>query len=153
MIGYFWAAGVIAEIGVFMVLGRAVGRGSGLGLLLIGAAAATIRFSIMSFQPGTAATVVLQAMHSLTFGASHLGTMAALTALAPLGMRGRAQGIYGSLAALMTAAATIASGIIYRESGAGVFAAMAPLGAAGFVLTLVAMRMMKPQPHRAGGGG
>ena len=85
MIGYFWAAGVIAEIGVFMVLGRAVGRGSGLGLLLIGAAAATIRFSIMSFQPGTAATVVLQAMHSLTFGASHLGTMAALTALAPLG--------------------------------------------------------------------
>jgi PPP family 3-phenylpropionic acid transporter len=119
-------------------------------LLLVGAAAATIRFSIMSFQPDTAATVVLQAMHSLTFGASHLGAMAALTAFAPAGMRGRAQGIYGSLAALTTAVATIASGIIYREYGAGVFAAMAPLGAFGFVLTLVAMRMMTSQPQRAG---
>ena len=32
MIGYFWAAGVIAEIGVFMVLGRAVGSRVGVGI-------------------------------------------------------------------------------------------------------------------------
>lgn len=149
-IGYFWAAGVIAEIIVFMVLGQAVGRGSGLGLLLIGSGASAIRFSIMSLQPDMATTFVLQAMHSLSFGASHLGAMAALTALAPARVRGRAQGIYGSLAALTTATATIASGVIYRESGAAVFAAMAPLGAAGFILTLVAARMLKNQPQRAG---
>lgn len=149
-IGYFWAAGVIAEIIVFMVLGQAVGRGSGLGLLLIGSGASAIRFSIMSLQPDMATTFVLQAMHSLSFGASHLGAMAALTALAPARVRGRGQGIYGSLAALTTATATIASGVIYRESGAAVFAAMAPLGAAGFILTLVAARMLKNQPQRAG---
>ncbi|MGO4572317.1 MFS transporter [Microvirga sp. 2TAF3] len=153
VIGYFWAAGVIAEIMVFIFLGKAVGRGSGLGLLMIGASAAVIRFTVLSLHPGTAVTFVLQTMHSLTFGASHLGAMAALTALAPLHARGRAQGIYGSLAALFTAASTIASGVIYKESGAAVFAAMAPLGAIGFILLLAAARMLKTQPQRAGSGG
>jgi len=153
VIGYFWAAGVIAEIIVFMVLGNAVGRGSGLGLIAIGAAAAVFRFTLMSFHPSAALTLGLQTLHSLTFGASHIGAMAALTALAPLHARGRAQGIYGSLAALFTAASTIASGLIYKEAGAAVFAAMAPLGAIGLMLILVASRMLKAQPQRAGAGG
>lgn len=153
VIGYFWAAGVIAEIVVFMVLGSAVGRTSGLGLILIGSAAATFRFGMMSLHPGPAVTLGLQTLHSLTFGASHIGAMAALTALAPPHAKGRAQGIYGSLAALFTAASTIASGMIYKEAGAAVFAAMAPLGAAGFLLTFAAGRMLKAQPQRAGSGG
>ena len=153
VIGYFWAAGVIAEILVFVYLGRHVGRSSGVGLIMIGSAAAVIRFTIMSLQPGTEIMFVLQAMHSLSFAATHIGTMAALAALAPLKARGRAQGIYGSLAALTTAASTIVSGMIYTEAGAGVFAAMAPLGAIGFVLMLVVVRLQNAQPQRAGSGG
>jgi PPP family 3-phenylpropionic acid transporter len=91
--------------------------------------------------------------HSLSFAATHIGTMAALSALSPQHARGRAQGIYGSLAALVTAGSTIASGMIYKEIGAGVFAAMAPLGAIGFVLMLVVVRMLKSQPQSAGSGG
>ena len=153
VIGYFWAAGVIAEILVFMFLGRAVGRGSGVGLILAGSAAAAIRFTVMSLDPGLGLTLVLQVLHCLTFAATHIGTMAALTALSPAHARGRAQGIYGSLAALATAVSTIASGVIYREGGALVFAAMAPLGAVGFGLMLVALRLMRAQPQRAGSGG
>lgn len=153
VIGYFWATGVIMEIIVFIILGRAVGRGSGIGLLLIGSASAAIRFTIMSLDPGAGATFVLQAMHSLTFGASHLGAMAALTALAPPRLKGRAQGIYGSLAALTTAVSTIASGMIYKEAGGAVFAVMAPLGAIGFVLIVIASRIVRAQPQSAGSGG
>ncbi|MXQ10030.1 MFS transporter [Microvirga makkahensis] len=153
IIGYFWAAGVIAEIMVFLFLGRAVGRGSGVGLIVIGSAAAVVRFSAMSFQPGLAMTFVLQTMHSLSFAATHIGTMAALTALAPMQARGRAQGVYGSLAALAMAISTIGSGMIYEQAGPLVFAAMAPLGAAGFVLMLVVIRMLKGQPQSAGSGG
>ncbi|WP_262031471.1 MFS transporter [Microvirga sp. Mcv34] len=153
VIGYFWAAGVIAEILVFIYLGRHVGRKSGIGLIMLGSAAAAIRFMIMSLQPGTEVMFVLQTMHSLSFAATHIGTMAALTALAPMKARGRAQGIYGSLAALTTAASTVASGMIYSETGAGVFAAMAPLGAIGFVLMLIVARMQRNQPQRAGSGG
>jgi PPP family 3-phenylpropionic acid transporter len=153
VIGYFWAAGVIAEILIFLFLGRAVGRGSGVELTLIGSAAAVIRFTVMSLQPGAEVMFVLQAMHALSFAATHIGTMAALTALAPMQARGRAQGIYGSLAALTTALSTIVSGLIYGEMGAGVFAAMAPLGAIGFLLMLAVLRLQKDQPQRAGSGG
>lgn len=149
-IGYFWATGVVAEIMVFFVLGQAVGRGSGVGLILVGSAAAAIRFAVMALYPGFGLTFVLQAMHSLSFGATHLGTMAALTAFAPPHARGRAQGIYGSLAALAMAMSTIASGLIYREAGPAAFAAMAPLGVLGFVLTLVAVRLLPAQPHKPG---
>jgi PPP family 3-phenylpropionic acid transporter len=152
-IGYFWAAGVIAEIMVFLVVGRAVGRGSGVGLILIGSAAAAIRFTILSLHPGLGLTFVLQTMHSLSFAATHIGTMAALTALAPKHARGRAQGIYGSLAALATAISTLVSGMIYKEAGALVFAAMAPLGIAGFILMLIVTRLLKTQPQREGSGG
>ncbi len=152
-IGYFWAAGVIAEIMVFIFLGRAVGRGSGVGLMLLGSAAAVIRFTGMSLEPGIEVTFGLQAMHSLSFAATHIGTMAALIQLAPMQARGRAQGIYGSLAALTTAVATIGSGMIYETSGPLVFAAMAPLGAIGFVLTLIAIQELKAQPQSAGSGG
>lgn len=144
-IGYFWAAGVVAEILVFLYLGRHVGRSSGVGLILLGSAAAVIRFTIMSLQPGAEVMFVLQTTHCLTFAATHIGTMAALAALAPMKARGRAQGIYGSLAALTTAASTIVSGMIYAEAGAGVFAAMAPLGAIGFVLMLAVVRLQKNQ--------
>jgi MFS transporter, PPP family, 3-phenylpropionic acid transporter len=152
-VGYFWAVGVMAEILVFLFLGRTVGRSSGVGLILIGSAAAVIRFSVMSLSPGLELTVVLQIMHCLTFAATHVGTMAALAAHSPKPVRGRAQGIFGSLTALATAASTVASGVIYSEAGGLVFAAMAPLGAMGFILTLVVVRMLRSQPHNAGSGG
>jgi PPP family 3-phenylpropionic acid transporter len=152
-IGYLWAAGVVAEIMVFLFLGQTVGRGSGVGLILIGSAAAAVRFTVMSLHPNLGLIFVLQAMHSLSFGATHLGTMAALAAFAPPHARGRAQGIYGSLAALVMALSTVASGMIYREAGALVFAAMAPLGVIGFVLTLLAVRLLRAQPQSEGRGG
>lgn len=152
-IGYFWAAGVVAEILVFVFLGRAVGRGSGVGLILLGAGAAVVRFTVMSFEPGIELTLLLQTMHSLTFAATHIGTMAALTALAPMHVRGRAQGIYGSLAALTTAVSTVLSGLIYGQAGPLVFAAMAPLGAISFVLMLIVIAKLRSQPQSAGSGG
>jgi PPP family 3-phenylpropionic acid transporter len=159
VIGYFWAVGVLAEIAVFYFLGRAVGRdSSGLGLLLLGSAAASLRFALMSLDPGLAASFALQLLHGLSFGASHLGAMAALAALAPEAARGRAMGIGSSLVALGSAAATVASGPIYRSAGSAVFACMAPLAALGFVLTLVAIRSLSRQdklsvPQSAGSGG
>lgn len=152
-IGYFWAVGVMAEIVVFLFLGHTVGRSSGVGLILIGSAAAVIRFTVMSLSPGLELTLVLQMMHCLSFAATHIGMMAALAAHSPKSVRGRAQGIFGSLTALATASSTIASGVIYSEAGGLVFAAMAPLGAMGFILTLVVIRMLRSQPQRAGSGG
>ena len=154
VIGYFWAIGVVAEILVFYLLGRGVGRGSaGLGLILLGGAAAAFRWALLAASPGLWATLALQALHGLSFGATHLGSMAALAALAPDKARGRAQGLLGSSIALAMAAATVLSGFLYRISGTTLFAAMAPLGAAAVALVLLAMRDLRNHPQRAGEGG
>ncbi|HEV2560099.1 MAG TPA: MFS transporter [Microvirga sp.] len=154
LIGYFWAIGVLAEIVVFFLLGRGVGRGSaGVGLILVGGAAAIVRHACLSLTPGLVPTLALQALHGLSFGATHLGTMAAIAALAPETQRGRAQGLGGSLIALAMAGTTVASGPLYRAFGPAVFAAMVPLCALGIALVLLGARMMRAQPQRAGEGG
>ncbi len=143
-IGYLWAIGVVAEIGIFYVFGQAVGRGrAALGLVMLGGAAAAVRFTALALDPGLAATFVLQALHGLTFGATHLGGMAALAAFAPPAGRGRAQGYFASASALGMAAATIVSGPIYRADGSLVFAVMAPLGVLGLLCALWAARLAK----------
>jgi PPP family 3-phenylpropionic acid transporter len=153
VIGYFWAFSILMEVLVFIFLGKSVGRGAGLGLIMTGAAAAAFRFSVMSFDLGMGLTFLLQALHSLSFAATHIGTMAALTAMAPARMRGRAQGIYSALAALVMAGSTIASGVIYKEAGGAVFAAMAPLGVVGFIIMLVVARTARAHPQSSGSGG
>jgi PPP family 3-phenylpropionic acid transporter len=153
-IGYLWAIGVLAEIVLFAAGGRLVGRQSpGVGLLILGAAAAVLRFSLMAFAPGLTATFALQVLHGLSFGATHLSAMAAVSHLAPAGMRGRAQGLLSTAVSLGIAAGTVLSGIVFRAAGAWVFAAMAPIAVVGLVLALLAARRLAAQPHRAGEGG
>jgi MFS transporter, PPP family, 3-phenylpropionic acid transporter len=154
VIGALWAIGVVVEIGIFIALGPAVGRGKGaFALLLAGSAAVVVRFSVLALDPGLAVTFLMQALHGVTFAASHLGAMVALATLAPASSRGRAQGLLGSLSALALAVATVASGPIYRAAGPAVFAAMVPLGLAGIVFTLVAFRATRAAPRRPSAGG
>jgi MFS transporter, PPP family, 3-phenylpropionic acid transporter len=153
-IGYLWGIGVLVEIGIFLVLGKSVGRGSGaFWLLAAGAVAVVVRFAVLATDPHLAVAFAMQALHGLTFAASHLGVMAALAALAPDEARGRAQGLLGSISALALAVATVASGVIYRGAGSAVFAAMAAFGVAALVLILMAVRALRSQPQRAGEGG
>jgi PPP family 3-phenylpropionic acid transporter len=153
-VGYLWAIGVLAEIVLFAAGGRNVGRQSpGLELLIVGAGAAVLRFSLMALAPGLTATFALQLLHGLSFGATHLGAMAAVSHLAPAGSRGRAQGLLSTAVSLGIAAGTVLSGIAFRAAGPWVFAAMAPIAAIGLVLALLAARRLAAQPHRAGEGG
>ena len=137
-IGWLWAVGVVAEILVFAALGKSVGRGTAaFGLILAGAGSAALRFAALAADPGLPATFALQMLHGLTFGATHLGTMAALALLAPEAARGRAQGVMSAAQALAMAAGTVASGPIFRAAGPAVFLAMVPLAAAGLVFALL----------------
>lgn len=154
VIGYLWAVGVVAEIALFAVAGRIVGRqSSGVAFIILGAGAAVLRSSLMAYEPGLTATFALQTLHGLSFGATHLGAMAALSRLAPRGARGRAQGLLSTAVALGLAAGTVLSGLLFRAAGAWVFAAMVPIASLGLVLALLAARRLAAQPHREAEGG
>lgn len=142
-IGLLWAVGVAAEILLFAVYGlSARGLGRPFALIGIGALAGIARWSLLPLVPSSLPVLVaLQALHGLTFGATHLGTMAAVSALAPPAARGRAQGLVTTVASLGMAGATFASGAAYREFGAApTFLLMAPLAAAGLVLAMLGAR-------------
>ncbi len=110
-------------------------------LLAAGATAAILRAVGLFLADDTLALLVpLQALHGLTFGATQLGAMEAVSTLGPEGARGRAQGLLSAVNAGVSVAATLASGLIYREAGGAVFLAMAPLAACGLALALVAAR-------------
>ncbi|MCG6122463.1 MAG: MFS transporter [Microvirga sp.] len=153
-IGAFWAVGVTAEIVMFWLVGRfGSGESRATALVVAGAVGAVIRFAALAFAPGLAATFMLQALHGLSFGATHLGMMAALAALAPPGGRARAQGVFAAAMALAMALATVASGRVYPEAGPLVFLAMTPLAIAGALCALRAARLAARQPQSAGSGG
>ncbi|WP_372422514.1 MFS transporter [Salinarimonas chemoclinalis] len=141
IVGWLWAIGVVTEVALFVFAGRLVGRGSGLPLIALGAGAAAVRFTGLALEPGPLATFALQSLHGLSFGATHLGAMAVLTALAPPGARGRAQGLFAAAQAVGMASATVLGGIVYQHAGGLVFLAMVPLPLAGLACLALARRV------------
>ncbi|SDN01930.1 MFS transporter, PPP family, 3-phenylpropionic acid transporter [Methylobacterium phyllostachyos] len=148
-VGSLWAVGVLSEIGLFAVMPTlpAAWR-SPVRLLSLGAAAAILR-AVGMFLVGDrlAALVPLQALHGLTFGATQLGAMAAVSAYAPDGARGRAQGMLSAVNASIAVVATLVSGLAYRAGGPLAFLLMAPLAIAGLGLAL-ASREVKTETDR-----
>lgn len=155
-IGALWAVGVAAEIALFALVGRWPARWrSPFRLLGLGAAAALVRALGLSLAQGDLALLLpLQMLHGLTFGATHLGAMAAVSGFAPEGARGRAQGTVGASTAFVSALATLACGVIYRAlGGPATFLAMAPLALAGLALMVLARRAREPSGTGRFGGG
>jgi MFS transporter, PPP family, 3-phenylpropionic acid transporter len=154
-IGALWAIGVAAEIVLFAYAGKLGMRGEvGLRWIMIGALASILRFAIMPFTPGLMPSIVLQLLHALSFGLTHLGAMAAITMLAPDGARGRAQGQLTAAHAIAIAAATVLSGFLYERIGALTFLAMVPVACIGLILALVADRLVatdNDDERRSGG--
>ncbi|SDA13618.1 MFS transporter, PPP family, 3-phenylpropionic acid transporter [Methylobacterium sp. UNC378MF] len=141
-IGSLWATGVLAEIALFAALPAlpAAWR-SPVRLLGAGAVAAILRACGMYLLGDhLAALVPLQCLHGLTFGATQLGAMAAVSANAPDGARGRAQGTLSAVNAGISVVATLGSGLAYRAGGPLAFLLMAPLAAAGLGLALASRR-------------
>ena len=146
-IGTLWAVGVAAEIALFAWVGRWPAHWrSPFRLLGLGAGAALLRALGLSFADGDLAVLLpLQMLHGLTFGATHLGVMAAVSGFAPEGARGRAQGTVGASTALVSALATLACGAVYRSlGGPATFLMMAPLALAGLGLVALAQRIHDP---------
>lgn len=139
-VGWLWAVAVLAEIAVFLFAGSIAARGLvGLRWIAIAAVAAALRFGAMSADRGLAVTVLLQLLHGITFGCMHLGTLAALSALAPEARRAAAQGRLVAASALVMGLTTILSGYLYRLFGPGVFLAMVPLALLGLMLAALAI--------------
>jgi len=145
-IGIFWGLGVGSEILIFAAARRFPRLiTSPEKLLLIGGAAAISRaigMALVGQEP--CIIVVLQALHGLSFGVTHIGIMTAVSVLGLEQHRGRAQGTLTTLTAGGTACASILSGFVYQRFGGSVaFAAMAPIALLGLSFLMTGARVRK----------
>jgi PPP family 3-phenylpropionic acid transporter len=150
VIGLFWAIGVFAEIVLFQFSSQVLRRVSPVQLILIGAFAALIRWTLFPLEPGLAGFAALQVLHGLSFGATHLGLMHYYNDAVPEERMGSAQAAGFVTGAIAMGAFGLASGPLYQAFGVNAFLAMALAGAFGLGLLLMAGRV-HPQSLREGG--
>jgi PPP family 3-phenylpropionic acid transporter len=156
VIGALWASGVIGEIVLLAMSSRLPNRLSPLGLIGLGAAGGTLRWAAMALDPPVALLPLLQALHGLSFGATHLGSVQFLARTMPDRHGATAQGDFSTLMGIAMAAATGLSGALYGTFGGHAYGAMALLAAAGGACVIVAQRitgLRRGHPHKAGSGG
>jgi PPP family 3-phenylpropionic acid transporter len=139
-IGGLWGLGVIAEVGLFAVSGRLVPKVGAIEMIALGALGGVIRWGVMALDPPAACLPLLQCLHALSFGATHLGTMSVLTRFAPRGQGATAQGDFAAAQGLTHAAAMGLSGVLVETYGIAAYAAMALMSAVGGVIAVIARR-------------
>jgi PPP family 3-phenylpropionic acid transporter len=143
--GQLWAFGVLVEIALMWVFEpwrRRIGIGPW-SLLVVGSLAAVVRWSAMALAPPLWLLWPLQALHALTFAATFLAGVQIVERLAPRDSQTAAQTLSSVLSAgVLIGLATAASGPLYDRFGAGGYAAMAGMAAAGLLAALPLRRRL-----------
>ena len=141
VIGALWALSVVAEIIAFAVSGWLLQPLGGTVLLMLGAAGAVLRWSIMALDPPAIVLPLAQGLHGLSFGATHLGSMLFLARTAPGGLGATTQGYFTLAMGLVMAGTMSLSGTLYQAFGTRAYAAMAAAAFIGGALALAAHRL------------
>lgn len=150
-IGVLWAVGVVAEIGMFALSGKALRRMPAERLILFGAIAAIVRWLLFPLATSFVASLALQLLHALTFAAAYAGMQLAIAREVPERMMASAQGISQTAAGLVLAFTTILSGPLYGHLGAMAFPIMAVGGVLAVVVLLLPTGRVSPTaPETAG---
>jgi len=137
-IGLLWASGVAAEVLLFAFSRTIINRTGITGLLLIGSIAAVIRWISTAYFGTLLFLWPIQALHALTFGATHLAALHFIQAATPAGSISTAQALYSALglgaasAVMMTLA-----GNMYDHYQSSVFLVMAGAAFLGAVGTII----------------
>ncbi|MFY9687287.1 MAG: MFS transporter [Pseudolabrys sp.] len=147
LIAALWALGVAAEIVLFALQSRLPPFFEPTILLLAGACGGLLRWIGMAFDPPAFMLAVLQLLHALSFGATHLGALMFLARHAPPAQAATAQGYLAIASGVAMAGAMTLSGVLYRDFGSAAYAAMALMTIAGGACGLVAHRLRR---HAAG---
>lgn len=132
-VGVLWAIAIAGEVALFAYSSQVVRRWGPVTLIVAATAGAMLRWALMSLSPPLPVLVALQTLHTLTYGASHLGAMHFISRAVPESAQGTAQALYATVASgVLMGVATLTSGWLYARIGAHAYWAMVAL--AGFGL-------------------
>ena len=151
-VGWLWAEGVIAEIGLFFVGARVVARIGPIGLLAAAAVGGMVRWTVLSGTTALPALAAVQGFHALTFGAAHLGAMYFISRHAPRDLQATAQGISAAATGgVGMGLAMLGAGPLYDAVAGRAFLAMAAMSLTALVLSWLLVRRGSPAASDAPG--
>lgn len=139
LVGILWSEQVMAEVVVFLVLGRPLlDRLGTRGSCVLAAGAGALRWSVTATTAAPAVLALTEPLHGLTFALLHLTVMRRIAQGVPDRLLATAQAFYGTVAAgAATAALTLLSGVLYGRFGGHALWFMAGLCAAALLLAAV----------------
>jgi PPP family 3-phenylpropionic acid transporter len=120
LIGGLWALGVIAEVGVFLLMHRLVPKYGLRNLLLISLLLAVMRWLLIGLFPEHLAVMLLaQCLHAATFGVYHAAAIQLIHTYFKGKHQGKGQALYSSLSfGAGGAVGSLYSGYVYEYFGA-----------------------------------
>ncbi len=138
VIGVLWAEGVIAEVILFS-MGAAVLRCTGpMQLIILGGAAGILRWLGTGLDDSLPALFILQALHGLTFGATHLGVIYFISDKVPEELSATALSLYSVVVmGLAMGLMVMASGQLYGALGGQAYFVVAVMAAIGGLLAFI----------------
>lgn len=146
-VGILWSVGVVAEIGMFILMPRLLERYSLEGLLAFSFAVAVVRFLLIGWAVDTLLLAILaQTLHGVTFGVFHAAAIAAVNRWFPGRAQGRGQALYSSLSfGAGGLLGGLLSGWVWDGLGAGwTYTLSSAFALAGLVLMLACGPAQRP---------
>jgi MFS transporter, PPP family, 3-phenylpropionic acid transporter len=143
-IGFLWSIGVVSEVMLFAGAKSLMTKIGIPGMMVLGAAAAVIRWTGTGASTDLWLLVPMQILHGVTFGATHLGGMTFIQRHVAPGISASAQALYSSLGMGAAMGLTMAaSGWLYESFAGHAFWAMAGLSAGSLVCALQVRRQWR----------
>lgn len=148
VIGALWSLGVLAEIGVFLLMPRWLPRFGPRRLLTLAMGLAAVRWLVVGAFPGSLALQAgAQLLHAATYGVYHATAISLIDRFFVGGHQGRGQALYSSLTfGAGVAAGSLLAGHLWESAGsASTFYAAALAAALGAGVAFA----VAPAAHRA----
>jgi PPP family 3-phenylpropionic acid transporter len=132
LIGQLWALGVIAEVGLFIIMHRLLERWGARKVLVASLALAALRWLLIGYLPDSLPMLLIaQLLHAATFGTFHAAAIHLVHHYFRGRLQGRGQALYSSVSfGAGGAIGALASGFAWESLGAGTSFALASATAA-----------------------
>jgi PPP family 3-phenylpropionic acid transporter len=147
--GWLWTLGVLAEIVLFLVLGRSGNPGGGRRLLLWSLVLGALRWLIIAVRADSLPLLLLaQCLHAATFGVSHLAVMRIARQHFGIAHQSKGQALFNSVGyGIGGMLGSLGSGALWSGYGAGVVYGISALL---FLAAFAAAWGWVGQPERTG---
>ena len=140
VVGQLWATSIVSELAVLWFGRRLLGHRNPVVLILVGAIASTLRWTMMAWGLTGPLLFVAQLMNGISIIAPILGIMLLIEQRVAPHLIASAQGLYSSSWSAVMALATVCCGPLSRHFDVGAYLAMSVLAVIGGLIGMVAWR-------------